>query len=310
MIGSDPVLMLLAELVDARAELDSQIRSLTCLCREWATPPLSLNALGKVLRLSPGGVRVSYSDDIRQHVAELLGSKPGTARDPERGVWRPGAVPPGCYLLGLDAAGDPVTIPSGTGIAIVAESGKRETQILTKLLTHQIVVSEFPNLLSENVLADRLTPSLIERINALVGTPGEMLYGPVDDKFTHRGASVSLTEVLPTFTESDDIAIANIVAIASAPPPRHSILVGSALSAVVDEWRGKIPIITGPSRGHDWRWELTQPGNSERTVFRPAVPETTWAQHLLADIQAVQLEHGPTADSLQSLRLWLQDRLV
>ncbi|WP_157931603.1 hypothetical protein [Mycobacteroides abscessus] len=300
LIANDPTLALLGELVDQRARLDTQIRQLTCLFREWSEPALPLTALAAILRASPGGVRISYTDEIREQVIEITGSKPVSSRDPERASWAPSSDTKSSdrYLLGTDLRGEPVTVPYGSPIAIIADPDKRETRSLTDLLAHQIVANEFGDLIGEDPWATQHYPGLAPWFADAKADPPHLailvpitlgisqLYGPVDDTFQHGSTRIRLDEVLTTFTECEHISIARIVAAATAPAPKHSILVGEALKTVGQEWAAEIPVITGPQRGHDWRWILSIPGKPA-IPFRPARTNTAWAKGFDTGLQAL-----------------------
>lgn len=300
LIANDPALALLGELVDQRARIDIQIRQLTCLFREWPAPALPLTALAAILRASPGGVRISYTDEIREQVIETTGAKPISSRDPERASWAPSAETTSSdrYLLGTGWRGKPVTLPYGSPIAIIADPDRRETRSLTDLLAHQIVAKEFGDLIGDDPWATQHYPDLAPWFSDTKADPAHLailvpitlgisqLYGPVNDTFQHGSTRIRLDEALTTFTECEHISIARIVAAATAPAPKHSILVGESLKTIGQEWAAEIPVITGPQRGHDWRWDLSIPGKPS-IPFRPARTNTTWAKGFDTGLQAL-----------------------
>lgn len=307
LIKNDAALALLADLVDQRARIDTRVRELTCLFREWSDPAIPLTTLATILRISPGGVRVSYTDETRERVMEITGSRPVTSRDPERAAWIPSREPSDQYLLGTDTHGKPVTLPYGSPIAILADPDKRETRTLTDLLAHQIVAQEFSELISDDPAAQsyshqlawitrKADPDLLTKLMAI--TPNlSQLYGPVTDTFQHGNSHIRLSDVLTTFTEGEHISIAPIVAATDAAPPHHSIVVGESLKTAADVWATQIPIITGPQRGHDWRWELAIPGAEQPISFRPARTNPDWARSLDTQLQGVYENLSP-ADTL------------
>lgn len=307
LIKNDDALALLADLVDQRARIDARVRELTCLFREWSDPAIPLTTLATILRISPGGVRVSYTDETRERVMEITGSRPVTSRDPERAAWIPSRGPSDRYLLGTDPYGKPVTLPYGSPIAILADPDKRETRTLTDLLAHQIVAQEFGELISDDPAAQscshqaawiskRANPDLLASLVAITPNSSQ-LYGPVTDTFQHGNSRIRLADVLTTFTEGEHISIAPIVAAADAVPPHRSIVVGESLKTVAEVWAAQIPIITGPQRGHDWRWELTIPGAGRSISFRPARTNADWARSFDAELQGVYENLSP-ADTL------------
>ncbi len=283
-IATDPLLGLLAGFVDQRDLIDAQIRSLTCLYREWADPPLPLSALASVLRASPSGVRVSYTDETRDNVAELTGVPPRASRDPVRPVWKPGKHTPDSYYLGIDSHGEPVTVPYGIGLAVVAGPEKRETQAAQRLLISQIIAREFPRIRHGQAEPADMQALLIRMGNIDSQLRQECLYGPVTDTFMHAGRTIALANVLPAFTETDTTSVAVIAAAAPTSPPKRSVLIGIALERVAEQWGAEIPTITGPRLSHDWRWSLRAP-DAAPVEFRLAATDAEWPNSLIAALK-------------------------